>query len=81
MNTIQIFFENMILLLTSLFSGTNAEMSNNRPVYNQEFIAKFATAKDRENLEKKINELKNDDTNNMGEIELSSKEKVTIVVN
>ena len=81
MQTLHIFFENMILLLASLFSGTNAGVVNNKPVYNQDFVAKFVTAQDRENLENKINELKNDESNNTGEIELSSMEKVTIVVN
>ena len=81
MNALQIFFENIILLLGSLFSGTTQGMTSNKPIYNQDFVAKFSTAQDRERLENKINELKMDDMNDTGEIELSSKEKVTIVVN
>lgn len=73
--------DNMILLLTSLFSGADVGGVNNRPIYNQDFIDKFVTVEDRKKLERKIEELKNDETTNTGEIELSSSEKITIVVN
>lgn len=71
--------ENMMYLLTSLFTTTTS-FAQEKPLYNKEFLDKFDSPSDKKLLSETVKELKETKNKAPKSIKLS-KGEVTIVVN
>lgn len=71
--------ENMMYLLTSLFTTTTSFVQE-KPLYNKDFLDKFNSPADRKKLAETVKQLKESKNTSPKNIKLS-KGEVTIVVN